>query len=246
MLVNNLNKYYINTVSKPLGLIMTNIKISQLPPASGNLSVTSLLPIVTGSGNLTTDKVTVQQLANFILSESGELFANANISNLAYNVVNAAQPNITSVGVLNGLTVVGTTNIGYPNNVVILGGLPGQVMSTDGNGSIGWIDQIGSTGATGVAGPIGSTGPQGATGPEGPPGPASTIGSTGATGQTGSTGSTGVQGSTGLSGPIGSTGATGIIGPTGATGPVVPYIFDGGSPTSTYFVGPAFDCGGVT
>lgn len=56
----------------------------------------------------------------------------------------------------------------------------------------------------------------------------------------------GPTGATGATGPIGATGTTGPIGPTGATGPVIPYIFDGGSPTSTYFVGPAFDCGGVT
>jgi hypothetical protein len=31
---------------------------------------------------------------------------------------------------------------------------------------------------------------------------------------------------------------------TGATS--VGYVFDGGSPTSNYSVGPAFDCGGVT
>ena len=35
---------------------------------------------------------------------------------------------------------------------------------------------------------------------------------------------------------------------TGFTGSaaIVPYIFEGGSPTSNYSVGPAFDCGGVT
>lgn len=56
----------------------------------------------------------------------------------------------------------------------------------------------------------------------------------------------GATGATGPIGPTGATGSTGPEGPTGATGPVIPYIFDGGSPTSTYFVGPAFDCGGVT
>jgi len=211
---------------------MANIKISQLPNINSNLTQTALIPIVSTTGNLTTDRATVQQIGNYILSESGNLFANANISNLAYNVVNAAQPNITSVGVLNGLTVVGTTNIGYPNNVVILGGLPGQVMSTDGNGSIGWIDQIGATGATGIPGPTG------------PPG-----GATGATGLTGSTGSTGLPGiiesntpptdttvlwlntdtpgtlgvgatgATGPAGTIGIDGATGSTGSTGSTGP---------------------------
>jgi len=66
---------------------------------------------------------------------------------------------------------------------------------------------------------------------------------TGPTGPQGPQGATGVTGSTGATGSTGTTGATG---PIGATGPVVPFIFDGGSPTSTYFVGPAFDCGEVT
>ena len=32
-------------------------------------------------------------------------------------------------------------------------------------------------------------------------------------------------------------------GPTGPTGPTTSYIFDGGSSTSNYTLGPAFDCG---
>lgn len=131
---------------------MANVKISQLPNIGNNLTANGLMPIVSTNGNLITDKITVGKLANFILTESGNLFANANLSLLSYNVVNAAQPNITSVGTLTGLTVVGTSNIGYPNNVVILGGTAGQVLATFGNGSLGWIDQIGATGATGPVG----------------------------------------------------------------------------------------------
>lgn len=131
---------------------MANIKISQLPNINGNLTESALMPIVSTNGTLITDKVTVQQLANYILGESGNLFISANISNLAYNVINAAQPNITTVGNLTGLTVIGTTNIGYPNNVVILGGTAGQVLGTFGDGSLGWVDQIGATGATGPVG----------------------------------------------------------------------------------------------
>lgn len=41
-------------------------------------------------------------------------------------------------------------------------------------------------------------------------------------------------------GPIGATGAT------GAAGAITAYVFDGGTPSSTYTQGPAFDCGGVT
>jgi hypothetical protein len=167
---------------------MANIKISQLPNINGNLTSQALMPIVSTNGTFITDKVTVATLANFILGESGNLFASADIANLAYNVINASQPNITTVGTLTGLTVVGTTNVGYPNNFVMLGGTAGQVLATFGNGSLGWVDQIGATGVIGNDGATGATGPEGATGPIGPPGPASTIGATGATGETGATG----------------------------------------------------------
>jgi len=44
---------------------------------------------------------------------------------------------------------------------------------------------------------------------------------------------------------FGPTGATGPIGATGPAGPTISYIFDGGTPTTVYTQGPAFDCGGV-
>jgi hypothetical protein len=132
--------------------LMANIKISQLPNINGNLTQSALMPIVSTNGTLITDKISVTNLANYILGESGNLFVSADIANLSYNVINAAQPNITSVGTLTGLTVTGTSNIGYPNNVVILGGTAGQVLATFGDGSLGWIDQIGATGATGPVG----------------------------------------------------------------------------------------------
>lgn len=131
---------------------MANIKISQLPNINGNLTSSALIPIVSTNVTNITDKITVANIANYIFGESGNLFVSANISNLTQTVINAAQPNITSVGTLTGLIVVGTSNIGYPNNVVILGGTAGQVLSTFGNGSLGWIDQIGATGATGPQG----------------------------------------------------------------------------------------------
>lgn len=49
----------------------------------------------------------------------------------------------------------------------------------------------------------------------------------------------------GTSGYSGYSGFSGYSGYSG-TATVVPYIFDGGTPFSTYYVGPAFDCGGVT
>ena len=53
-------------------------------------------------------------------------------------------------------------------------------------------------------------------------------------------GGTSGTGGTGSTGPTGATGATGNTGPTG---PITSYIFDGGSSTSVYTLGPAFDCG---
>ena len=74
------------------------------------------------------------------------------------------------------------------------------------------------------------------------------IGSTGLIGATGVRGLQGHIGPSGLSGATGLTGSNGLIGATGLQGPtgfISPYIFDGGSPASTYYLGPAFDCGGI-
>ena len=48
------------------------------------------------------------------------------------------QPNITSVGNLTSLTVVGETNLGDVSNLTILGGSPNYVLSTDGLGNLSW------------------------------------------------------------------------------------------------------------
>jgi hypothetical protein len=131
---------------------MATIKISELPNIAGNLTGNALLPIVSTNGIFTTDKISFNQLANYILVNAGNVLANANIALLSYNVVNAAQPNITSVGTLTSLNVSGTSNLGSNGDVIILGGNAGQVLSTNGTGNLSWIDQIGATGATGPIG----------------------------------------------------------------------------------------------
>lgn len=91
----------------------TQIKITQLTNiGSANTTVTSLLPIVNMSGVPTTQKTTLGNLANVILSQSGGNYAPANLANIAYSVTNAAQPNITSTGTLSSLSVSGNANIG--------------------------------------------------------------------------------------------------------------------------------------
>jgi hypothetical protein len=86
-----------------------------------------------------------------------------------------------------------------------------------------------------IAGEVGngSTGPTGVTGPRGAGG--------GTAGDTGATGATGDKGPPG--GDVGATGVTGPTGPTGPPGRVETIIMDGGSATTNYSYGPAFDCG---
>jgi hypothetical protein len=110
-----------------------------------------------------------------------------------------------------------------------------------GDGVLRWIDLPygalhGPTGATGYNGTTGTTGPTGYNGTAGEAGPTGPTGYNGTAGEAGPTGPTGYDGTTGTTGP------TGVTGPTGE----VVYsaiVFDGGSATSTYPLGPVFDCG---
>jgi hypothetical protein len=132
-------------------------------------------------------------------------------------------------------------------------GVTGDTGATGSVGDTGVTGSAGDTGTTGQAGDTGATGSVGATGLTGATGSAGITGDTGATGSAGDTGATGSVGATGLTGATGSngdTGATGLAGNTGETGPtglqgeIAPYIFNGGTPDSVYYEGPAFNCGG--
>ena len=52
-----------------------------------------------------------------------------------------------------------------------------------------------------------------------------------------------MSGPQGPTGPTGKDGTNGVTGPTGPSGNTTAYIFDGGNSSSSYFLGPAFDCG---
>lgn len=116
---------------------MTTITIPQLPTIpNANISGSSLLAIVDTTGVPQTDKVTVGNLANFVLTEAGNLLENAFLSTYSESVTNAAQPNITSVGTLS------------VNTLKISGGIGGQYLRTDGAGNLSWVNGTGG-GATG-------------------------------------------------------------------------------------------------
>jgi hypothetical protein len=115
----------------------TTIKISQLPNV-GNLTTNTLFPVVSTNGILITDKINLGNLANFVLTEAGNLLQPAFVSEIAYGVANAAQPNITSVGTLNSLTITNVSTLHIP------GGTNGYVLQTNGNGNLNWTAMSGS------------------------------------------------------------------------------------------------------
>lgn len=132
---------------------MTNIRITALTDIGNNIAYSSLVPVVDMAGTPTTKKANLQIVGNLILNGAGgSYFAPAARSVLAQSVTNAAQPNITSVGTLSTLTVSGPVNLGPVGNVNISGGSPGQILSTNGNGGLSWVnDSVSTYGNSNVA-----------------------------------------------------------------------------------------------
>jgi hypothetical protein len=75
----------------------------------------------------------------------GSYFPPAAQAVLAQSVTNAAQPNITSVGTLTSLAVTGNVNLGSVGNITIAGGSSGQILSTNGNGALSWVNDSSGT-----------------------------------------------------------------------------------------------------
>ena len=115
------------------------IKITALPNIGNNIAPTTLIPVVNMSGVPTTQKANLQTTGNLILAGAGTAnFVPAGLANLAYSVVNAAQPNITSTGTLN------------VNTLKVSGGVNGQYLQTDGTGNLTWVS--GSSSGNGEVG----------------------------------------------------------------------------------------------
>lgn len=103
-------------------MTISAIKITSLSNIGSNIAYTTLIPVVDMAGIPTTKKANIQIIGNLILgSAGGSYFVPAAQAVLAQSVVNAAQPNITSVGTLTSLTVSGNvtaSNAGLGNLVV--------------------------------------------------------------------------------------------------------------------------------
>jgi hypothetical protein len=142
---------------------MTTIKITELTNIGANLASTTVFPVVNMSGTPTTEKTVLGNIANVILSGAGGNYVAVGAATVAATVTTNAQPNITSTGSLTGLTVsnaTGTVNfsntanvtLGAVGNLHIAGGTAGQLLSTNGNGTLSWTtDANSSYGNTNVA-----------------------------------------------------------------------------------------------
>lgn len=132
---------------------------------TGAVGVTSNLTVGVGtSGNITANgNVT----ASYFIG-NGSSLTNITGGNVTGQVANAttagtvliaAQPNITSLGTLTGLTSNGTINfasasnisLGSISNVKITGGTTGYVLSTDGVGNLSWVAQSGGGGSSSIS-----------------------------------------------------------------------------------------------
>ena len=93
---------------------------------------------VTSSGNVSAGQFIGNgvQLSNVA---GGNVSGQVGNALLAGTVYTNAQPNITSVGSLTGLTVTGLATLDSIANVRISGGTNGQIISTDGNGILSFI-----------------------------------------------------------------------------------------------------------
>jgi hypothetical protein len=112
---------------------------------SGSFAASANLTYNDSSKTLTVDNVTANGAGITYITGAnvaGQV-ANALIAGTVYT---AAQPNITSVGTLTGLTSTGVINLtgasnvslGPVGNVRITGGSAGQVLKTDGLGNLSW------------------------------------------------------------------------------------------------------------
>jgi hypothetical protein len=113
--------------------------------ATANITTPQLISnVATGTAPFVVTSTT--QVANLSVATAGS-------ATTAGTVTTAAQPNITSVGTLTGLTSNGTINftgasnvsLGAVGNVKITGGSNGQYLQTNGSGTLSWSTVQGAT-----------------------------------------------------------------------------------------------------
>jgi len=135
----------------------TTIKITELVDIGANLASSTVLPVVNMSGTPTTQKTVMANIANLVLAGAGGNYVAAAKATTANTVTTNAQPNITSIGNLTGLTVSNATGVvnfsntanvtlGAVANLHITGGSNGQTLTTNGSGNLSWTTVSGGNG----------------------------------------------------------------------------------------------------
>ena len=122
----------------PLILNTTTSTIQELP-AGDNLDLSG--SNISNVANITAGN---SVSANYFV---GSLYGQANTAIQSQTVTDTAQPNITSLGTLTSLQVLGTSEFGSVDNITITGGTANFVLQTDGLGNLTWAAQSGGGGA---------------------------------------------------------------------------------------------------
>ena len=153
----------VTTGTAPLNVTSTT-RVANLNVARANISdYTSVT--TTSSGNVSLVFASANTTSNYALQSNTAIYANLSNGNVyatnfvgnvvgnvvgnattASTVITSAQPNITSVGTLFGLTATGTVSftsatsvgLGSNTNVKLSGGSSGQFLYTDGTGNLSW------------------------------------------------------------------------------------------------------------
>ena len=219
----NIAQVQVRTSSLALGLNAPGTGLSATLTSSPQTIYIDLSNNTVISNSLVVGNSTVNSTVTSTTVSTGNVNAiNVNTGNITaslitgtFTTLSSSQPNITSVGTLTGLTVNGISNLGSNSNVLISGGNPGDILTTDGFGSLSWkteLDIFGATGATGISGYSGYSGISGYSGYSG------RSGFSGFSGRSGFSGWSGISGFSGFSGAVGATGSTGPVGATGSAG----------------------------
>ena len=130
---------------------------------------------------------------------SGNLVYSVNDGNTSLRYLTGATYNhATGISLSGDLTITNNKLTAGGNIYPIINGTSGEVLSTNGSGTLNWIPaDSGPQGTTGTQGTIGTTGTQGTIGTTGTQGTIGTNGSNGSAGTQGTIGTTGTQGTSG-------------------------------------------------
>ena len=126
-------------------LVFATVDAASLSNGTSNIKIYSSANVeISAAGNANVLSITGSGIhINGTIDATGNInVLNANLGNLATAnfftgvLTTAAQPNVTSVGTLTGLTVSGLTNLGPVGNLTLTGGTTGQFLSTNGSGTL--------------------------------------------------------------------------------------------------------------